>query len=165
MEFIRRNTDYALRALSYMATYPAGTVFSVPEVARAEQIPEGFLRKIFQKLAVADIVTSHRGPRGGFSLAHDPGEITALEIVEAIQGPVAVNRCLLGRDACERWDVCRLRQSWVGIQEGLVAFLKGVTIKGLVEQQAKPGREDREAGSGGRDGWVASRDRDAARSK
>ncbi|MBC7083049.1 MAG: Rrf2 family transcriptional regulator [Bacillota bacterium] len=160
MEFIRRNTDYALRALSYMATHPAGTVFSVSEVSRAEQIPEGFLRKIFQKLAVADIVTSHRGPRGGFSLAHDPGEITALEIVEAIQGRVAVNRCLLGRDACERWEVCRLRQSWVGIQEGFVAFLKEVTLKSLVEQQAKPGRDNREAADpGGRDRRVARRDR------
>lgn len=138
MEFIRRNTDYALRALSYMATHPAGTVFRVSEVARAEGIPEGFLRKIFQKLAVADIVAAHRGPRGGFSLAHDPGEITTLEIVEAIQGRVAVNRCLLGRDACERWDACGLRHSWVGIQEKFVSFLKDVTLRSLAEQRTRP---------------------------
>lgn len=138
MEFIRRNTDYALRALSYMAAHPAGTVFSVSEVARAGQIPEGFMRKIFQKLAVADIVDSRRGPRGGFSLAHDPGEITVLEVVEAIQGRVAVNRCLLGRDACELWDTCRLRQSWVGIQEKFVSFLKDVTLRSLAEQRTRP---------------------------
>ncbi|MCR4403140.1 MAG: Rrf2 family transcriptional regulator [Firmicutes bacterium] len=138
MEFIKRNTDYALRALSHMASYPDGTVFSVERVARAEGIPEGFLRKIFQRLAVSDIVVSHRGPRGGFSLAHDPSEITALEIVEAIQGRVAVNRCLLGRDACDRWEVCRLRQSWVGVQEKFVSFLENLTLKSLAEQQQKP---------------------------
>lgn len=138
MEFIKRNTDYALRALSYMATHPTGTVFRVSEVASAEGIPEGFLRKIFQKLAVADIVSSHRGPHGGFSLAHEPGEITALEIVEAIQGPVAVNRCLLGRDACERWEVCGLRQSWVGIQEKFVSFLNDVTLESLARQRTRP---------------------------
>lgn len=140
MEFIRRNTDYALRALSYMAAYPVSKIFSVAEVAQAEQIPQGFLRKIFQKLARAGIVVTHRGPRGGFALARDPGDVTAREIVEAIQGPIAVNRCLLGRDACERWDTCRLRTSWTGIQEGFVAFLEGVTLKSLADlQSGSPG--------------------------
>lgn len=137
MEFIRRNTDYALRALSHMAIHPAGKVFPVSEVAEAEQVPEGFLRKILQKLAGAGIVVSHRGPRGGFSLAREPEEVTAREVVETVQGPIAINRCLLGRDACERWDTCRLRTSWNGIQEGFTSFLEGVTLKSLAEQQPR----------------------------
>lgn len=135
MEVIRRNTDYALRALSYMAARPAGSVFSVREVSRAEEVPEGFLRKILLRLADAGIVTSHRGPKGGFSLARDPREITAREVVESIQGPILINRCLLGRDACSRWDACRLRKSWGDIQSGFVAFLEGVTLKSLAEQR------------------------------
>ncbi|HHY46071.1 MAG TPA: Rrf2 family transcriptional regulator [Firmicutes bacterium] len=140
MEFIKRNSDYALRALVYMAGHgPGDRAFSVSQVAHAEGIPEGFLRKIFQKLAGAGIVKSVRGPRGGFSLAREPEDVTVLEVVEAIQGPLAVNRCLLGRDACERWDVCKLRESWTGIQEGFISFLRDVTIKALAAQQSKGG--------------------------
>ncbi|NPV54188.1 MAG: Rrf2 family transcriptional regulator [Firmicutes bacterium] len=135
MEFIRRNTDYALRALVYMAGQPSRDVFSIAEIAAAENIPEEFLRKIFRKLVGTGLLVSTRGSRGGFSLGRDPRDITAREIVEAIQGPIAVNRCLLGRDACERWDTCKLRESWVGIQREFVGFLESITLEGLTRQQ------------------------------
>ncbi|HHY99247.1 MAG TPA: Rrf2 family transcriptional regulator [Firmicutes bacterium] len=135
MEFIKRNTDYALRALAYMAARSNRGVFSISEIAAVEQIPEDFLRKIFQKLTGAGLLVSSRGPRGGFSLARDPREITVREIVEAIQGRIAINRCLLGRDACEHFDKCKLRESWTGIQMAFVNFLEGISLQDLAKQQ------------------------------
>ncbi|HHV63418.1 MAG TPA: Rrf2 family transcriptional regulator [Firmicutes bacterium] len=141
MEFIKRNTDYALRALAYMAAQPSGKVFSIGEIAANERIPEEFLRKIFQKLTKAGILVSVRGSRGGFSLRRPPGAIAAREIVEVIQGPIAINRCLLGRDACQNWDRCRLRESWTGIQREFVRFLEGITLQDLSDQQYGDGGE------------------------
>ncbi len=131
MEFIRRNTDYGIRALVYMSRKPKDCIFLVRHLAGEVEVSDDFLRKILQKLANASIVKSHRGPQGGFSLTRDPKEITVLDIMEALQGPVAINQCFLGVSACPNYSSCEIKENLEGIQEEMLAILSKVTIADL----------------------------------
>lgn len=135
MEIIRRNTDYALRALVYLAKMQGNPVF-VRKVAEEVNVSEDFLRKIFQKLTDAGVVRSHRGPKGGFSIGKTVETITVLEVMETLQGSVAINKCFLGKDTCENFDSCELKDKLVGVQQGLLDFLSGVTIAQLLSAGA-----------------------------
>jgi Rrf2 family protein len=135
MEFIRRNTDYALRALVHLAQKKQEDVVFVRTIAKEENVSEDFLRKIFQTLTEAGIVNSHRGPKGGFSLAKAPGEITVLEVMEALQGPVVINRCFLGKDYCSNFSRCELKDRLIGVQKGMLNFLNSITIAHLLSAE------------------------------
>jgi len=135
MEFIKRNTDYALRALVYLAQKESGSTAFVRTIAEEENVSKDFLRKILQILAEVGLVESHRGPKGGFSLAKDPDKITVLEVMEALQGPVAINRCFLGKDFCPNYDQCELKSRLIGIQETILNFLNGITLAQLLSAE------------------------------
>ena len=134
VELIRRNSDYGLRALVRMAGQPVGTVFSATSLSRQENVPEGFLYKILQKLTRGGIVASFRGPGGGFALALPPSEITIRAVLEAIQGPIAVNRCFLGRDRCPNQPNCTLCAKLTGLQENMVSLFESITLEQLLEK-------------------------------
>ncbi len=135
MEFIKRNTDYALRALVYLAQKEPETVVDVHTIAEQGQVSEDFLRKILQVLGNAGIVRSHRGPRGGFSLARSAADITILDVMEALQGPVAINRCFLGRDRCANLRECDLRNRLVDVQDTIVEFLNDIDLAKLASAE------------------------------
>ena len=137
MEIIKRHTDYALRALVYLALLP-NQVVTAGEIAESQDVPVEFLQKILQRFVKSGMVKSHRGAQGGFSLAKEPAEITVLNIVEVMQGPVVMNRCLLGKDGCPRAPKCPLKKSWIDMQERLAAYMASITLKNLVDElQAK----------------------------
>ncbi len=93
-----------------------------------------FLRKIFQALAKKNIVHSHRGISGGFSLAKDPAQIPILRIIETIQGPIVFNECL-GRDYhCLKEKTCALRKYLAGAQTDLMRKFQHLTLKSLSTQ-------------------------------
>uniref|UniRef100_A0A7C2EI45 Rrf2 family transcriptional regulator n=1 Tax=Ammonifex degensii TaxID=42838 RepID=A0A7C2EI45_9THEO len=133
MELIRRNTEYAIRALVHLATCE-GEVVSAKEIAGAQDIPVEFLQKILQRLVRARLVVSHRGKQGGFSLARKPGEVSLLEVVTTIQGQPAANKCFLGRDGCERAASCRLKQNWLALEQKVNEFLADITLQDLADQ-------------------------------
>jgi len=140
VELIRRQTDYALRALVYLAARP-GLVVSAGEIAASEDIPLEFLLKIFQRFVKSGLVTSHRGAQGGFSLAKDPSGVTVLDVVETMQGKVAMNRCLLGKDGCPHGPRCPLKKSWIAMEEKLAAYMAGITLQDLVREQRSVSKE------------------------
>jgi len=131
MDIIRRKTDYGLRALVVLAR--AEEPLRADELAEREEVPVAFLHKALTDLANAGIVDGQRGPSGGFSLARRPSEVTVLEAVEALQGPLAVSRCLLGDESCPRQDVCGLRWAWEKVQQNIASFLRGLTLQDLVQ--------------------------------
>lgn len=133
MEIIRRNTDYAMRALVYLARHKE-TVVNAGEIAVSEEVPIEFLQKILQKFVRTGLVVSHRGVQGGFSLGREPAQVSVLEIVETMQGKLAVNRCFLGKDACPRAPKCRLKNNWLNIEQSFVDFLSNITLQDLVNQ-------------------------------
>ncbi|MGB9867437.1 MAG: RrF2 family transcriptional regulator [Bacillota bacterium] len=133
-QLIRRETDYALRALVYMATRPSGTRVTSADLAAAEDVPPDFLQKLLRKCARAGLLKAHRGAQGGFSLARAPREITVLHVVEAVQGPVTFSKCLLGRDTCPRSSACPLRGRWEALGEEVSRFMMGTTLEDLAKE-------------------------------
>jgi Rrf2 family protein len=92
---VTRAGEYGVLGLLYLARLGQGQTAMIEEVSRVERIPRSFLAKIFQSLVRAGLVRSFRGSGGGFALTRRPEDITALEVIEAIEGPIALQRCLL----------------------------------------------------------------------
>ena len=138
MELIRRDTGYGLRALLHMATHPETEAFTATELADAADTTEDFMHKIMRALRDGGIVTSRRGPSGGFAFARTPGEISLLEVVTAVQGPLQVNRCVMGLGICDRSDGCPLRPTWMRVQQELEAGLGAATLADIAAR-AVPG--------------------------
>ncbi len=120
---ITRETDYAIRCVHYLSGRP-GKVTMVEEVSREMCIPRSFLAKILQKLSKASIVKSHRGVKGGFELDRHPGKINLLDVIEAIQGPVAMNLCALDERLCDFSSTCSIHPVWVEVRREVEKILK-----------------------------------------
>lgn len=100
----------------------------VDEVAQRMCSPKSFLAKILQKLAKANIVKSYRGVKGGFQLSRKPKEITILDVIEAIQGPVAMNVCALDKKLCKFSGTCSIHPIWVDARKQVERLLKKRTF-------------------------------------
>jgi Rrf2 family protein len=129
---LTRGSDYGLRGMLFMARQPLGHVCLVSQVAVAEDLPESYLAKIFQDLARNRLLISHRGAKGGFSLVNDPQEISLLQIIEAVEGPIAIAPCLDVREGCERADLCEIYDALDLAQTQMVSVLKGTSLADLV---------------------------------
>ena len=131
---ITRREEYALKGIIFLARQPDEKVTLVGEVSRVEKIPEKFLAKIFQRLAKAGLLRSIRGVGGGFVLGKPAEEITMREVMEALKGPFAINRCLLRKGECGEESGCPLHEVWGEAQKGLLKVLDGTTIEDLVKR-------------------------------
>ncbi len=109
---ISRKIDYGLRAMIYLASIPQDAVVPFREIARQMDVPEDFLAKILKTLVDQGLVRSTRGPHGGYALARPPAAISFLDVIEAVEGPVALNVCLDGEDACGHTSACTMVEVW-----------------------------------------------------
>ena len=132
---LTRGSDYGLRGMVYMARQPVGQVCLVSQVAAAEDLPESYLAKIFQDLARNRLLMSHRGAKGGFSLVNEPEEVNLLEIIEAVEGPIALAPCLDVREGCERIEICEIYEALDSAQAQMTLVLKNTTLADLVAEQ------------------------------
>ncbi|HSE39742.1 MAG TPA: Rrf2 family transcriptional regulator [Acidobacteriota bacterium] len=133
MQLLSLEGDYALRSIIYLACQPSEKITYVSEIAREQLIPINFLFKILRKLVKRDLVKSFRGPNGGYMLARSPSEITFLEVIEAIDGPVVVNRCLSEATRCLLEPSCKMLNAWQRIQEHITDELTSLTISDLLK--------------------------------
>lgn len=145
MDVLRRNTDYALRLIVNVArNYEKGPVSTRTAAAR-EDVPYQLACKLMQKLHDAKLVESSMGPKGGFGLSRDPSTISLLEIVEAIQGPISINRCSLVPDVCPRQKDCPVTPKLTELQEYIGHYLGSITLdtlsKGGRRQAKKKAKE------------------------
>ena len=131
MDVLRRNTDYALRAVVNLTTHYGNEPVSTRAIAVEEDISYQLACKLMQKLQKAGLVKSCMGPKGGFRLTREPSMISLMEVIEAIQGPISLNRCLMGVDACTKQKDCSVRAKLVGLQESINDYLKGITLDEL----------------------------------
>ncbi len=132
---LTRGADYGTLGILYLARQPRDRVVLISEIAKAQGVPESYLAKIFQDLAKAGLVRSHRGARGGFTLARSSQDITLRQIIEAIEGPLALNRCLDPREGCECSPECPVHSALAKAQQTLVSALDGVTLHSLAAPQ------------------------------
>lgn len=125
---ITRQADYATRTIYYLARLGPHQIASTKSIAKAQKIPSTFLAKIISRLAVAGLIHTVRGSRGGVSLARHPSNISLLEVVEAIEGPLLVNECVIDANDCEYSEECPLRPVWSEIQAMLVNRMQNATF-------------------------------------
>lgn len=130
MELTRKG-DYAIRGIIYLASQPPDRISLLSEIAAAVDVPQTFLAKIFQQFSKTGIVKSYRGTGGGFMLARLPEQITLLQVVEAVEGPITPNRCLMAPGECERDSFCTVHPVWGHVQQQVRKLLSDVTLKDL----------------------------------
>jgi len=128
---LTRGADYAARGIIYLAAMPPDAVVLVKDIAASERLPENYLSKIFQDLAKDGLVRSHRGARGGFSLARPAEDITLRQVIEAIEGPIALSRCLSATDSCDCEGTCAMRPVFAQAQARFLEVLDHTTLKDL----------------------------------
>ncbi len=136
MDIIRRNTDYALRAAVELAGCFNGELVATRELAQRQDIPYQLACKLLQRLNRAGIVRSTMGPAGGFALGRHPSKVSVLQVVEAIQGPVRLNRCLFAGKSCSLSGRCTISPELARLQDKINSFLSGLTL-GQLSSPAK----------------------------
>ncbi|MEW5871198.1 MAG: Rrf2 family transcriptional regulator [Chloroflexota bacterium] len=125
---ITRQADYAVRAVLYLAKMGSERRAATSQIAQEQQIPPSFLAKIVSQLSVAGLLQTSRGARGGVSLARSPEQISVLEVVEAIDGPILLNECVSASGVCTFGDDCPMRPLWCDAQAELVERLRTTTF-------------------------------------
>lgn len=131
---ITRQADYALRATMEVARMDFGERTPTATIADAQSIPLPFLAKIVSQLVVRGILEATRGASGGVSLARPADTITMLEVVEAIDGPITINRCTRDPSVCEFSSTCPFCEIFVDAQQMLVDKLANTTLRHIVSR-------------------------------
>ena len=134
MTVLKQNTDYALRAMVHLAGSYADGVVSTKTLALEDEIAEPFAAKILQKLHKAGLITSTMGPKGGFKLSKPPEMINIKDVIEAMQGPVRVNRCSAGLDQCPRRRCCPVTGIVDRLDQQLNISMKKITLKDILRE-------------------------------
>ena len=138
---VGRRVDYAVRALSFLAGQPSGTVVSRVDIEKNQDIPSFYLSKIMKDLVAGGLVQSHIGSKGGFTLAKPAGAITIKDIYETVERPLVLMECLdQGSNYCSYCAVCTQKSIWEEAQTVLANFLAGVTIESIADRQGMRGR-------------------------
>ncbi len=146
---ITRAGEYGVLGLMCLARRAPGTVVMIDEVSREERIPKSFAAKIFQSLAKGGLVKSNRGTKGGFTLLKPAAHITVLEVIEAIEGRIAFQRCL-DEDApkCEHFGGCALCGLFERAQDQVKDVFMRTTLADLLEKHVPVGEAHRFGGPG-----------------
>ena len=128
---LSRITDYGIVLMAHLASSEPGCVHAAREVAAETHLPHPVVSKILKSLARADLLVSHRGAKGGFSLARDPAEITVPEMIAALEGPISLTECAHHQGACAQEDSCDVREPWQRINSAVEDALARITLADL----------------------------------
>ncbi len=134
---ISQATEYAIRALLHMASSPADDIVSKRDICKAQDITPGFLIKIMQPLIAKGLVKSYRGVAGGFTLGKPADQISLWDIVEAEEGPILLNKCLIQPGYCERDVGCPVHRVWQKARDALKYTLAETTLAELIKPPKK----------------------------
>jgi Rrf2 family transcriptional regulator, iron-sulfur cluster assembly transcription factor len=124
--------EYAVRAMIHLASVPPGELAQISDISARWDIPENFLRKIIPSLTRSGMIASRRGNGGGVSLAKPAESITLLDVIEAVEGPMYLNKCLIGPEFCNRTAWCVVHCVWSDAQDTLKGILRSKSIAELV---------------------------------
>ncbi len=128
---ISRETDYACRVILHLAMLPPGERVTAQEIARRRVVPRALVRRVVTRLGAAKLVTTVRGSRGGVALARPAREITLLNVVEAMEGQVALNTCVIYPRECPLVQACPVHEAWTNARVALVRELSQATFDKL----------------------------------
>lgn len=132
---ITRATEYAIRTVLYLAQQPKDEIVLKKDICRTQNVTPAFLTKILQPLIKTGIVSSQRGVGGGFMLSMDPNEITLLDILQAEEGQLRLNHCLIDDDSCHRNVHCSAHDAWQEAQSEMIQVLSKYSVAVLVKRE------------------------------
>ena len=138
---LTRAADYGVRVMIALACAPTGKRQSLSSLAKSADAPESFLSKVLQSLVRAGLVDSRRGQSGGFEIAPAGRAATIRNIIEAIDGPVRLNICLLEGRPCHRQESCPAHPVWSRAQEAMFAVLDEISVNELAGQPKSASQE------------------------
>ena len=130
MKLITRETDYAIRALNYIACNEDRTI-SITELVKELETPKPFLRKILQLLSINGILKSYRGKNGGFVLAREPDKIFLLDLMQVFQGKFKISECIFKKNTCPDQQYCLLKTEIDSIEKMVLEKISSITLKSL----------------------------------
>ncbi len=133
---ITKKAEYAVIILTELAAHPPGTTITSKEIAARRSIPVNLVVQLLAVLKEAGWTEGTRGPAGGIRLLADPQNINLREVVEAVDGPIGITRCLFSSEPCREQSSCSLRGIWSRAQQEMLKVLEEATIKELVEASA-----------------------------
>jgi len=133
MKLITRDTDYAIRAICFIAKCEKEIV-PVSELNRNLRIPRPFLRKILQILNKKRLLRSYKGKGGGFMLALAPSKIFLADLIEIFQGSLKLNECIFKKRICPDIRTCKLKKRIDTLQKHVISELRDITLASLLDE-------------------------------
>jgi Rrf2 family protein len=130
---LTKKADYGLMALKYLAEQSEGGARSAKDIAEAYHIPPPLLAKILQTLAKAALLVSHVGTNGGYALARPAKDISAFEVIRAIDGPLFITSCITIHGTCDLAGTCTIKEPLRKVNDSIKDLLNGICIADLVE--------------------------------
>lgn len=138
---LSHTSDYALRAALVLGQAYGRHTVRVDEIAAATGAPRNYLAKVLNALAKSGLVTSARGPSGGFALAFPPESITLAQVIDHFDEPHRHTRCLLGNGPCTPDEPCTAHTKWTAVLQARREPLLSLTLADLLSDRA-PNRAD-----------------------
>jgi Rrf2 family protein len=135
---LSKKADYALIALRHLALCNGDRAWSAAEIAKLYGISGPLMAKVLQRLARSGLVEARQGSGGGYTLARDPAQISALDVVRSIDGPLAITTCFTAHGECDQSLTCTIREPLRRVNESILAMLGRMTILSMTEE---PGTE------------------------
>lgn len=129
---ITKEADYGIMLLAYMAERPLGVVHSAKEAAHWSGLPLPMVSKILRGLARENLLSSHRGASGGYSLERLPAETSVADVIRALEGPISLVQCGSDPGACDQEDSCPTRVNWDRISRAVEHALTGIKISEML---------------------------------
>jgi FeS assembly SUF system regulator len=131
-------SDYGIVLLTHFASRPGQLSHNAPDLAAETGLPLPMVSKVLKTLARKGLLLSHRGVKGGYSLAHPPAEITVRDIIRALEGPIAITECI-EHDApdCNIEQLCPVRSNWNRINQAVEQALEGITLEDMAQPLAE----------------------------
>ena len=126
-----KKADYGLIALRHLASQRPRAACSAKEIARTYGMPTELVAKVLQRLAKTGLLVSQHGTNGGYALAKDPSQITAFEVIRAIEGPLFIMSCVTDRRECDQMTRCTVREPLRKVNDAIVKALNEVTVSTL----------------------------------
>jgi Rrf2 family protein len=146
---LTKKADYGLMALKYLAEQPdSHAAQSAKDIAEAYHIPPQLLAKILQTLAKSSLLVSHAGTNGGYALARPAAEISAFEVIRAIDGPLFITSCITIHGACDLTSHCTIKEPLRKVNDSIKDLLSGITIADLIEASDPEHPENAPVGGG-----------------
>src|ERR1700682_1666089 len=131
---LTKKADYGLIALKHLAVNQARGSSSAKEIADSYGIPLPLVSQILQNMGKAGFLRSEQGTNGGYKLARDPRDITALEVIRTIDGPIVLTACFTEHGFCSHSDKCNVREPLRKVHEGILRLLSGITISDMSQE-------------------------------